>query len=223
MKNTKVIDIFKDGNIVIPIYLIKHYKELNLKLEEFLFLMYLYDLGNHYVFDPNKFSSDLNLKLEDIMNYVSILTDKGFITVEVLKNDKGLMEEVIVLDSFYDKLSLFTMKEVNKIDKSDSNIYELIEKEFGRVLGSIEYEIITAWLDSNISEELIHEALKEAVFNGVSNLKYMDTILYEWGKAGIKTKEDVEKRRKNRKASKDNNKEEIDLDIVDWNWFDDDE
>ena len=84
MKNTKIIDIFKDGNIILPIYLIKHYREMNLKLEEFLFLMYLYDLGNHYAFDPNKFCNDLNIKLEDIMNYVSILTDKGFISVEVL-------------------------------------------------------------------------------------------------------------------------------------------
>ena len=106
---------------------------------------------------------------------------------------------------------------------SKSSIFETIEKEFGRTLSSMEVEIIKAWLDSNISEELIREALKEAVFNGVSNLRYIDKILYDWGKAGIKTVEDVEKRRKNR--NKDRNKEEdTDIsDIVDWNWFDEDE
>ena len=84
----------------------------------------------------------------------------------------------------------------------------------------MEYEIIKAWLNNNISEELIREALKEAVFNGVSNLRYIDKILYEWGKLGIKTKEDVEKNRKKHNSKK--NKEKVDIDI-DWNWFDEGE
>ena len=73
----------------------------------------------------------------------------------------------------------------------------------------------------NISEELIKEALKEAVFNGVFNLKYIDRILYEWSKDGVKTVKDVEERRKKRNKKKEE-KDEIDLDIVDWNWFDED-
>ena len=53
-------------------------------------------------------------------------------------------------------------------------------------------------------------------------MRYIDKILYEWGKAGIKTVEDVEAMRKkrNKKADKE---DDIDLDIVDWNWFDEDE
>ena len=133
------------------------------------------------------------------------------------------MEEVVILDDFYQKVAYFTIDKVNNEDNSNINVFEMVEKEFGRTLSSMEVEIIKAWLDSNISEELIREALKEAVFNGVSNLRYIDKILYDWGKAGIKTVEDVEKRRKNR--NKDRNKEEdTDIsDIVDWNWFDEDE
>ena len=40
------------------------------------------------------------------------------------------------------------------------------------------------------------DSVKEAVFNGVSNLRYIDKILYEWGKAGIKNVNDVEEMRK---------------------------
>ena len=76
-----------------------------------------------------------------------------------------------------------------------------------------------------MSEELIQEALKEATFNGVSNLRYIDKILYEWGKDGVKTKEDVEKRKKqrNRKVQKEEENKDIDLDIMEWDWFDEDE
>ncbi len=221
MKSSCLVEIFSDGNIVVPMYFFKRYKDLNVTLEEFVFLMYLYNLGNKYLFDPNKFSSDLNIDLSTVMNYISSLTDKRLIRVEVLKNDKGLMEEVVILDDFYKKLSLITIGEANNSSSVDSDIFSIIEKEFGRTLSPIEYEIIKAWLDNNMSEDLIKEAIKEATFNGVSNLRYIDKILYEWGKNGIKTVKDVENNRKKRNAKKKDEVVDDDLlDMVDWDWFD---
>ncbi|MCI8346889.1 MAG: DnaD domain protein [Bacilli bacterium] len=224
MNGNKIVDIFKSGNIVIPVYLLKNYKKLNIKLEEFIFLMYLYNKGNNQVFNPSLFSVEIGSDLETVMSMVSTLADKNYIKVEVRKNDKGLMEDVVNLEDFYSKLSLLVMDEVTKEDSKNSSVFDMIEKEFGRTLSPIEYEIIKAWLDSHISEELIKEALKEATFNGVSNLRYIDKILYEWGKKGIKTKEDVLENKKQRNSkiqTRDNKK--IDLDIMDWDWFDDEE
>lgn len=224
MKSSKLIEIFKQGNMVVPIYFLQHYKEFQLNMEEFVFLMYLYNLGNKFLFDPNKFGEDLNLDLMMVMNYIGILTDKHLMSVQVLKNDKGLMEEYVVLDDFYSRLSMITIDDVNNSSNSDNtDIFEIIEKEFGRTLSPIEYEIIKAWLDGGFSTELIKEAIKEATMNNVSNLRYIDKILFEWGKLGIKTKEDVEKNRKKRNDSKNQQDENIDLDIIDYNWFDDDD
>ena len=78
----------------------------------------------------------------------------------------------------------------------------------------MEYEIITGWIDSGYTEELIILALKEATYNGVSNLRYIDKIIYEWGKKGIKTKEDVEK---NKKQFKSNSEKK---EMFDYNWLD---
>ena len=56
----------------------------------------------------------------------------------------------------------------------------------------MQYEIIKAWIEEKkYSEEIIIGALKEAVYNGVSNFRYIDKILYEWSKKGIKTMNDV--------------------------------
>lgn len=222
MKNSKLEKFFVDGNMVIPLYLLKNYKSLKINLDEFIFLMYLYNKGNRCLFDPNKYSIEINIDLSKVMEYIGNLTDKGLVKVEVIKNDKGVMEETVILDDFYNKISFIMMEDYNKKDTDESEIFQYIEKEFGRTLGSIEIQIINAWLESNISEDLIKEALKEAVLNGVTNLKYMDTILYEWGKDGVKTVEDVEKRRKKRRNYKDKT-QDIDMDIVDWNWFDDEE
>ena len=70
---------------------------------------------------------------------------------------------------------------------------------------------------------MIKEAIKEATYNGVSNLRYIDKILYEWGKIGIKSAKDVENNRKKRNKAKDDVSNDVDIDIVDWDWFDDDE
>lgn len=224
MKSAKLIDIFKQGHIVIPLFMLQHYKELKLEIGEFLFLMYLYNLGNKFIFDPSKFASDLNLDIKDVMNYIGTLSDKHFIRVDVMKNDKGLMEEMVLMDDFYSKLSLITMDEVNNVSSADnSNIYEIIEKEFGRTLSPMEYEIIRAWLDNDMSEELIQEAIKEATYNGVSNLRYIDKILYEWSKLGIKTAKDVSDNKKKRAKAKEEASSDVDMDIMDWDWFDDDE
>lgn len=224
MKGAEFVDILKQGHLVIPLYFLQHYKKLKVTLEEFVFLMYLYQLGDKSLFNPSKYEKELNIELSKVMEYISGLTDKKLIQVEVVKNDKGLMEEVVLLDGLYRKISLLMVEQRNEKSSYQSNIFEVIEKEFGRTLSPIEYEIIKAWLDNDMSEELIKEAIKEATFNGVSNLRYIDKILYEWGKLGIKTAKDVENHRKKRAQKREEETDSnIDLDIVDWDWFDEDD
>lgn len=221
--NKKIIDIFKSGNIVIPVYLLQNYKKFNLDISEFVFLMYLNSFGNNFIFNPKKIGEDLNISLGDVMKNISVLTDKSFIDVKVIKNDKGVSEEVVNLDTFYSKLSLLFMDDVNNVSSiDDSSCFDFIEKEFGRTLSPMEYEIIKAWLESGNSEEVIKEAVKEATFNGVSNLRYIDKILYEWNKKGIKTKSDVEKNRVDYKKSIESSESETE-DIFDYNWFEEED
>ena len=66
----------------------------------------------------------------------------------------------------------------------------------------MEYEIINSWIESKISNNLILAALKEAVFNGVSNLRYIDKILFEWNKKGIKKPDDINKAKKSEEEDK---------------------
>ena len=49
-------------------------------------------------------------------------------------------------------------------------------------------------------------------------IKYIDKIIFEWTKNGIKTVDDLEKQEKSKQES-----EPVDLDIGDWNWLDDEE
>ncbi|MNE86811.1 DNA replication protein DnaD [compost metagenome] len=101
--------------------------------------------------------------------------------------------------------------------KEESNIYSTFEQEFGRTLSPMEYEVIAGWLDGEFSEETILLALKEAVYNGVSHLRYIDKILYSWKKKGIKTKDDVEKDREGHQKRRTEAKQEV----FDYDWLND--
>ena len=112
---------------------------------------------------------------------------------------------------------------VKESNSSNSSVFSFVEKEFGRTLSPMEVEIIKSWLNNNYTEELVREAVKEAVFNGVSNLRYIDKILFEWQKKGIKDKEGVEKNREAFRKKAREEAPEVEEEIFDYNWFEDDD
>lgn len=60
------------------------------------------------------------------------------------------------------------------------NVYYTIEQEFNRLLTPMEKEIINDWLKTRKAETII-QAIKESVYNGVTNsLRYIDKILKTW-------------------------------------------
>ena len=74
MKNQQFVDIIKQGHLVIPLYFLKNYKKLKLTLEEFIFLMYLYQLGDKSIFNPSKYQEELQLDLPKIIQTIHKLT-----------------------------------------------------------------------------------------------------------------------------------------------------
>ena len=99
-------------------------------------------------------------------------------------------------------------------EESSSDVYSLFESEFGRTLSPTETQIISYWIVSDIPEDLIKEALKEAVLSGVHNMRYIDKILFEWTKKGYKEVSDIK-----RKTEKEEKIEEI----YDYDWLNDKE
>lgn len=193
----KVINLLKD-NISIPKILLTNYKELKIEEKDLIVLIYLINTKDN-VFDPEAISKDLKLKLPEVLEEIEKLNNADLLNIITNKNN-GVIEEVIDLSNLYKKLAYLVVNE-EEVKEENSNIYDIIEKEFKRQLSPMEYELISGWLDE-FSEEIIICSLKEAVYNGASNLRYMDKILYEWNKKGIKTKDDVEKDKKNFKKSK---------------------
>lgn len=217
MNKTKLNKVIGDGNIVIPLYILKYFKKFDLTMEEFIFLMYLYNRQDNLDFNPDKISLDLNIDIMEVMGYVAVLTDKGYLKLEVKKTENNILEEVIDLSSFYERISMLLINN-DKEEKEDNNILFYIEKELGRPMSSIEIKIVNEWKNNNISDELIKKALSIALNDGVYSLKYIDKILVDWVTRGYKSVSDIEKNKEIVKEIDDNTP-----DIVDWDWLDDEE
>lgn len=215
MKNKIMVDMIKSKNIVIPLYLYKLKDKLGLTTDEFIFIMYLYNEGEFVLFDLNKINEELGISHNELMNLIGLLNGKNLIEFKVIDNDKGIKEEYLSLENFYNKVSLLLMDNKEEEKEEQVNVFSMIEQEFGKTLSPMEYEIIKAWLESNKSVELISCALKESVMNGVPNLRYMDKVLYEWEKKGIKTKEDVDNLISIRRKKEETKK----VDVFDYDWL----
>lgn len=209
----KIEKILKNRDVVIPSLLFYNYRKLNMNAEELILVSYL--LNSDSFFNPKKISEELSVPLGDLMETLDHLKELDLVKVE-LKKINNVRAEIINMEGFYNKLISLLMDE-GPVEK-DNRIFEVFEKEFGRTLSPMEYEIINAWQDSNIAEETIILALKEAVYNGVNNLRYIDKILSEWAKKGIKTRIDLDKSRQQNNSIKKETHEEFDYD-----WLNDEE
>jgi len=205
----KVVDVLKSV-YTIPAVLLKEYKKLSINDNELIVLIYLLNQKD-LEFNPAKISKDLNNDMNNILNIINELSKKDLLKIDHIV-DKNIHKEVINLDSLYNKLAFNILDK--KIETKNA-IYDIFEKEFGRTLSPMEYEIIGAW-QKNFTDEIIIEALKEAVYNNVNNLRYIDKILSEWNKKGFKTPKDIEEDRKNFKRK---DKKEL----VEYDWLNENE
>lgn len=202
----KVIDLIRNEPFYIPNILLKNYRKLNITDSELIVLVYL--INTDISFNPKQIAKDLNFDLSEIMNIITSLTEKGILKIDII--NKKVREEVINLEELYKKLGFIVIND--EIKENSNNIFDVFEKEFGRTLSPMDYEIITDW-QKNYNDEIILLALKEAVFNGVNNLRYIDKILIDWNKKGIKNEQDIVNDRKSFQSKKQNKK------LFDYDWL----
>lgn len=184
-------------------------KEMNLDVNSLILLIYFLNQKNKEIFNYKKIIEDLNFNEKELLDSISSLKEKKMLSIYMEKNESGILEEKVDISSFYD-IIFSKLLESNEEKEKEQDLFDCFEKEFGRTLSPMEYEIINSWLEQQISNELILAALKETVFNGVNNLRYVDKILYEWNKKGIKNASEIIKNERKTEEEKTENYYEYD-------------
>lgn len=191
---------FLTRDFIVNANIIKSIGNIDITLDEFL--MILYFLNVSYYLDIDSIKDKLGFDEEKAVSVFSNLINKKYIEM-IVSNVNGNIIEQISLDPLFDRLVLN-----KKTEDNSSDIYALFENELGRTLSSFEYDLINNWLSKGISEEMIRDALKEAILNNVRNFKYIDKIIYDWSRNGVKKRFKEEK---------------IQEDMFDYDWTSDNE
>lgn len=207
-------NVLKMKPIVLPRFLFNYYLRLGITAEELIILIFVIDEGDKVVYDPESISNSLCMDKYKVMELLNSLNEKKIISITVEKNSDGKSAEFISLDLLYSKImGLIVDKKNENKNLDNSDLFSVFESEFGRTISPMECQVIKGWVDDNFSHELILEALKEAIYNGATSLRYIETVLYTWRKKGYKTKQDIIASKDKMRESK---KEEKEVFYYDW-------
>jgi DNA replication protein len=176
---------FLTKDFIVNSNIIKSISNIDITLDEFLMILYFINVS--YNLDVESIKDKLGFNEEKAVNVFSSLINKKYIEM-VVSNVNGNVVEVVNLEPLLDRLVLN-----KRTEDINTDIYAIFESELGRTLSSFEYEMINDWLNKGTSEETIKEALKEAILNNVRNFRYIDKIIYEWNRNGVKKRIKEEK------------------------------
>ncbi len=200
MKKDKMIEWYEQGSIAIPKLLLSNYAKLGLNESEFILILQVHsyiESGNSFP-TPDEISSNMTLPVNTCAEVLRRLLQKGFLKIEENDSSAGIRGERYSLQPLWEKILMLFLQETKKEDKMDkrmleSKLYSLFEKEFGRPLSPMEIETLSIWLDQEDHDPiLIKGALRESVLSGKLNFRYIDRILFDWKKNGVKSIEQAE-------------------------------
>lgn len=213
------MELLRDKMFFIPSSVFRNMGKLGITGDEVLVLIFIINMGPRVLYDPEMISKGTGINRIRVLEVINGLISKGILAIVVKKNGSSKkMEEFISTDLFYEKMRGVLLGGTNRANgkkEEQTDLFSMFEKEFGRTLSSMEYEIIRGWVSDDMPSDLVREALREATYNGVSNLRYIEKIILDWKKRGYKSVKDIERARERYKKKNGNG------DVFDYNWLDD--
>jgi DNA replication protein len=192
---TNILAWIQEGNISIPSILLSEYRKLNLNEYELVLLLNIISFleKGHDFPTPEELSSRMTVSVSECNEMLRRLIQKGCIEIMDQYSPEGIRYEKYSVKPLWERLVeqfLLNSKNSNELNKQgeETDLYTCFEKEFGRPLSPFECESLAMWMDDdNHDPKIIKAALREAVMSGKLNFRYIDRILFEWKKNGIKT------------------------------------
>jgi DNA replication protein len=209
------VQLMNKGNTSIPLFLLENYKKIGLTDEEVMLILHIHAFANDGIPFPSieQLQERMTCSTKVLSQLLNRLHKEKYLDLTPSMDKEGMMDEEYSLEPLWIKLFTYLSIEMNQQEvavttdtadwppdaQGEGNLMQLegevfrrFEQEFGRPLSPIECETITLWLDNDqYNPQVIFLALKEAVISSKLSLRYIDRILFEWQKNGLKNPEDI--------------------------------
>lgn len=202
--------------------LLENYKKLKISENELavIFMIdHLVSQGNPFI-TADLLSLKMSLDVKEIDTIIADLLTRGFMEYATL-NGRTVTSLSPLKEKLFSNFAISVSKEAeNKKAKEEmlSNIYQSFEAELGRTLQPMEISTIREWVDLGYSDEVIINALKEALAQGKKSIKSVDKVLLSWAK-----REELEAEGKTTIKNNWNEDLEETIRIAKTPWLDDDD
>ena len=205
------LSAYKTGNLVLPNDLLFHFHKIFDNSDDFLVwqFFYLQNTTSIEEISPNQIAESIGKSVTEVNRSMSNLTEKGLLQYKTIVLN-GEIEAVFDALPALERLDEIVESHSTVAQPiSQNNLKDLVEtfqRELGRLLTPFEIEDLTKTIqDDKTSPELVTAALREAVFNGKANWKYIQAILRNWRREGITTVSQVEAKREERETTNPQN------------------
>ncbi|RGN68802.1 DnaD domain protein [Streptococcus anginosus] len=205
------LSAYKTGNLVLPTELLFHFHEIFDNSDDFLVwqFFYLQNTTSLEEISPVQIAESIGKSVAEVNRSMSNLTEKGLLQYKTIALN-GEIEAVFDALPALERLDEIVENHSSVAQAVSQNVLkdlvETFQQELGRLLTPFEIEDLTKTIqDDKTSPELVTAALREAVFNGKANWKYIQAILRNWRREGITTVAQVEVKREEREATNPQN------------------
>ena len=205
------LSAYKTGNLVLPTELLFHFHEIFDNSDDFLVwqFFYLQNTTSLEEISPVQIAESIGKSVAEVNRSMSNLTEKGLLQYKTIALN-GEIEAVFDALPALERLDEIVENHSSVAQAVSQNVLkdlvETFQQELGRLLTPFEIEDLTKTIqDDKTSPELVTAALREAVFNGKANWRYIQAILRNWHREGITTVAQVEAKREEREATNPQN------------------
>ena len=168
--------------------LLENYKKLKISENQLAIIMmidHLIEHGNPFI-TADLLSLKMSLDIKEIDRLLADLLTRGLIEYTTA-NGKTITSLNPLKERLYREFQISVSKE-NEAKNSETisnqlnNVFEQFQNELGRSLSPIEVSTIREWVSMGYTDEVIIDALKEAINQGKKSIKSVDKILLTWAK-----------------------------------------
>ena len=205
------LSAYKTGNLVLPTELLFYFHEIFDNSDDFLVwqFFYLQNTTSLEEISPVQIAESIGKSVAEVNRSMSNLTEKGLLQYKTIALN-GEIEAVFDALPALERLDEIVENHSSVAQAVSQNVLkdlvETFQQELGRLLTPFEIEDLTKTIqDDKTSPELVTAALREAVFNGKANWRYIQAILRNWRREGITTVAQVEAKREEREAANPQN------------------
>lgn len=192
---------YQTGHMVLPAFLFENLNQLFSSPEEFLVwqMAYLENSTKGASISIDILSKRTGMDVDTINKVLNSLITDGSVQYKDTSKEDGKVGFYIDASPLFQRLDkLIEMEPEDDPEKASQkefqDLLKFFEDNYGRLLSSVEIEDL-----QKISQEvpliLIQEAVRESVLSGKTGWRYWQAIIRSWRQEGIRTLEQIQRRR----------------------------